>query len=508
MSGEAPPPSRSLFQPLQGADPSDVPPQVANHRLIRQLGAGGHATVWLAEQLRPIARQVAVKVFHTAASGEIVLHWFRVEREALARLPAAGFPAIHDAGLCLDGRPFIAMELIEGDRLHEWWSVPDRTAAEIAEIFARIARALSEAHRLGLVHLDLKPSNILVTGWPDGARAPRILDLGLALPAGHPSHRGGSEGFTAPETQQGAAASASADVYALGVMLRGACDASPTVASVAPAMRELADRCASTDPGLRPSDIRAIADDLEGMSHRLRSGRLLSRRGVVAAAVGAALLAGSSLVAGFALLGDRRGAVGNSDRSFRDGRYIAVDLAQLYNAPRGALRSGEGIPAGRASFHGVPFLLGPTAAEDPARAALCAWSGGMHGAVGRQVLRIGATPASIATAQQRLQAVHLLLASMWGRDDVELTTVEIRTASGVAHRRVLRAGIDIRDYHTGRLTPGAQTRQALQFGPHEHFDLLRIDFAPIPATEIRIIDDGAVGRSRALVFACTVELAP
>lgn len=512
MNEESPPPSRTLFQPMRGTDSAELPPQVANHRLIHRLGTGGHATVWLAEQLRPIARSVAVKVFHAAESGEIVLHWFRIEREALARLPAAAFPAIHDAGLCDDGRPFIAMELIEGERLDTWWSAPGRTAPEIAEVFARIARALSEAHRLGLVHLDLKPANILVAGWPDGARTPRILDFGLALPAGDPSHAAGSEGFTAPETTRGAAVAASADLYALGVMLRSACSCAAREAYPTSALRELAERCAACDPSLRPEDMRTVAEQLENLSRAMVRKPLLTRRRAIATAVGTA----SSLVAGFALLTDDRSDAAPADRSFRDGPYFALDIAHLYNAPRGALRSGDGIPAGRASFHGVPFLLGPTTDDDPARAMLCAWSGGMHGAIGQQVLRIGTAAATDAsgdtdtgaTEPPRILAVHLLLASMWGRGELELITVEVHAAAGVAHRRTLRAGSDIRDYHSGQLSPEARARQALKFGPFEQFDHLRIDFDPVAATEIRIVDDGAVGRSRALVFACTIELAP
>ncbi|MBX3373790.1 MAG: protein kinase [Phycisphaeraceae bacterium] len=208
----------------------DAAPELDRYRVIRRLGAGGMGTVWEVEQRDP-HRVVAVKVLRdTAAFDQAHLHRFRYEARALASLQHPAIVRIIEAGRTRDGRPFIAMERVEGVPLDQW--AADRRAAgspaafrrAVIPLFASLADALDDAHRRGIVHRDLKPSNVLV----DGSDQPRILDFGLARHTGDVASAMTQAGcilgtlpWMSPEQVQGSIddIDGRSDVYALGVML-------------------------------------------------------------------------------------------------------------------------------------------------------------------------------------------------------------------------------------------------------------------------------------------------
>lgn len=486
-----------MFSPTTGTAASDEPAEISGYTLRRPLGQGGHATTWIAEQERPIARTVAVKVFRAKESGEVVLQWFRAERAALARLPAAGFCALYDAGLCVDGRPFIAMEWIDGDSLDDWLSEHGRDGMDVAEIFSKIARSMAEAHRLGIVHLDLKPSNVLVSGWPDGARIPRILDFGLALPMGAASHGAGSEGFTAPEATRREPVDARADIFAFGCMLDAACARIDSGDATGAALKRLADECMREDREHRPRSMVEVSTRIESLRVAAKArGTSLRTRLLTAGAIACALLG----LATAGILGPARGGSAPLDRTFTDGRFNALDLSKHFNAPRASLRSGTELPFGHTRFHDIPFLLGVegTAASDPP--ALCCWSGGMKGALGPQSLEFSFEPV-------RVRMIHLLAATMWGRAPVELIHVEIETDAGFRRIRTLRTGSDIRDYYDGKLDGTGLAREAFRFGQDHQVDVVSIPAEGARVSGVRIVDEGGIGVCRALVFGCTIEVA-
>ena len=160
------------------------PQRVGPYRLVRELGRGGQAIVWLAEDSR-IGRQVALKMLpHLGPGGEEALRRFRREAEVAARLEHPGICSVFEAEID-HGTPYIAMRYVAGATLARRLAVaregnaapPDRDALrDLALLFEKAARALHAAHEAGIVHRDVKPANLMIT--PEGE--PVVLDFGLA----------------------------------------------------------------------------------------------------------------------------------------------------------------------------------------------------------------------------------------------------------------------------------------------------------------------------------------
>lgn len=194
-------------------------------QLVRSLAAGGHGVVYLAVH-RATGRRAAVKVLSHAyaASPEMASRFVR-EARILSRLCHPNVVEILELGELPDGRPFVAMELLEGRSLLELVFARGRLSLpEALELLAPVCAALDAAHRAGVVHRDVKASNVFVeSGDPPRVK---LLDFGVAHAAGpeDPSitvtgERLGSAHAMAPELIRGEAVDARADVYALGVLL-------------------------------------------------------------------------------------------------------------------------------------------------------------------------------------------------------------------------------------------------------------------------------------------------
>ena len=231
------------------------------YRLVGPVGAGGMGAVFdvLDERL---SRHVALKIVDVPLDGE-------GPAEALLReargLEHPGLVPVHDAGRLADGRAFYAMKLVRGDRLDEHLSrVP--LLPERLRLFLRVCEPVAFAHAHGILHGDLKPSNVMVGPFGEVL----VLDWGLAralLPAGMKAKgreggKGtGTPGFMAPEQASGAAVDERADVFSLGALL----DASLRVAPPSPRSRALAAivaRATATDPDGRYPDVSRLAADV------------------------------------------------------------------------------------------------------------------------------------------------------------------------------------------------------------------------------------------------------
>jgi tetratricopeptide (TPR) repeat protein len=218
-----------------------VPERLGPYRLLHELGRGGQAVVWLAEDSR-IHRRVALKVLPALGPGsEAVLRRFRREAEVTSKLEHPAICPVYEADL-EGGVPFIAMRYIEGETLARRLAGP-RTdggcvalhapapivgcAADawraLAAFFARCAHALHAAHEAGVLHRDVKPANIMVT--PQGE--PVLLDFGLARHDDQDSHtlslsaeHSGTPTYMSPEQMTGRLrADRRSDVYSLGCAL-------------------------------------------------------------------------------------------------------------------------------------------------------------------------------------------------------------------------------------------------------------------------------------------------
>ena len=191
--------------------------------LQRVLGKGGMGTVYAARRDdRDSGQLAAVKRLHRRWDGSLQAKRFLQERRILAALSHPDLPRLIDHGLDDEGRPWFALELIEGRPLIEWADAHRLDLRGRLALFRRVCGAVQHAHARFVVHRDLKPANILV----DADGHPKVLDFGVAKrtdDASGDTRTGALVGFTpqyaAPEQISGGVISAATDVYALGVVL-------------------------------------------------------------------------------------------------------------------------------------------------------------------------------------------------------------------------------------------------------------------------------------------------
>lgn len=214
---------------LPGDDAGDgVEPQsgdtVGPYRLLREIGRGGMGYVWLAERADGLARRgVALKLPH-AAWGKNFAERLAREREILAALEHAHIARLYDAGLDARGRPWLAMQYVEGEPITAHARRQALSVAERVGLLLQVMAALAHAHARLVVHRDLKPSNILVGA--DGRAV--LLDFGLAKllepqpaaasPLTEVSGRALTPDYASPEQIRGAALGTASDIYSLGVV--------------------------------------------------------------------------------------------------------------------------------------------------------------------------------------------------------------------------------------------------------------------------------------------------
>jgi eukaryotic-like serine/threonine-protein kinase len=200
---------------------------LGHYELVERLGAGGVGVVWRARQLRPVVRDVALKLLRRGRDGDESAMRFRAEWQLLARMQHPGVAKVFDAGVLADGRPWLAMELVEGVPVTDHALGAGLSLRSRLGLFTEVCRAVQHAHHKGVVHRDLKPSNVLVT-MRDGVPRPVVIDFGIAaaddlgvdVPGAECPQLGTPE-YMSPE-QAGAdvlAVDVRTDVYALGVLL-------------------------------------------------------------------------------------------------------------------------------------------------------------------------------------------------------------------------------------------------------------------------------------------------
>jgi hypothetical protein len=173
-------PAGSSEPPPPGTPRSEGPgDRIGRHRLVRQIGEGGMGVVWLAEQEEPVRRQVALKIVKLGMDTKAVVARFEAERQALALMEHPNITRVFDAGATESGRPYFVMELVAGARITDYCDQHQLAVPERLKLFVQICRAVQHAHQKGILHCDLKPSNILVTEM-DGVPVPKVIDFGIA----------------------------------------------------------------------------------------------------------------------------------------------------------------------------------------------------------------------------------------------------------------------------------------------------------------------------------------
>ncbi|MGE5183253.1 MAG: serine/threonine-protein kinase [Acidobacteriota bacterium] len=237
---------------------------VSAYRLERALGTGGMGSVFRARHALD-ERVAALKVLREdQLTQDRAVDRMMREASILATVSHPGIPQLFECGLLADGRPWIAMELVDGKSLSRRLVDGALPAAEVGELIGGIASVLAAAHARGVVHRDLKPENILMT--PTDARFPlRVIDWGIALQdAGarytHHDEAIGTPTYMAPEQARGGATTALCDVYGLGVVayhalagrppFRGKSSVEILVQHLQKPLPELAPRCPDAPPEL------------------------------------------------------------------------------------------------------------------------------------------------------------------------------------------------------------------------------------------------------------------
>jgi tetratricopeptide (TPR) repeat protein len=203
----------------------DLAGQTYGHfRLTTRIGEGGMGVVYRAERIDGVQQSVAIKLISATVghSGQV-----RFEREAqlLAQIEHAAVARLVDAGV-QQGRAWIAMEFVNGLRIDDYCRAKDLSSSDIVGLLAQLAGAVAAAHRMLVVHNDIKPANVLVTA--EGV--PKLIDFGIsralqvagaALPGGPATVGAGrlfSPGFAAPEQINGGPVTVATDVFGLGAL--------------------------------------------------------------------------------------------------------------------------------------------------------------------------------------------------------------------------------------------------------------------------------------------------
>jgi serine/threonine protein kinase len=197
-----------------------APLVLERYRLHRRLGTGAFGTVWLAHDER-LDREVAVKI---VARERVVGGRFEREARAAARLAHPGIVTLYEAAVDDDGA-YLVSELVRGGTLHQLQSAGRLSDRDVVAIGIALCDALAHAHAHGVVHRDVKPSNILVPERPlTPAQVAKLTDFGVARLVGGDSLTitgdvVGTLAYMAPEQAEGREASASADLYSLALVI-------------------------------------------------------------------------------------------------------------------------------------------------------------------------------------------------------------------------------------------------------------------------------------------------
>ena len=200
--------------------------RIGAYRIIREIGQGGMAVVYLGERDdQNYRKQVAIKMVKPGIDTEQVLQRFRNERQTLAALDHANIVKLLDGGSSEEGLPYLVMEYVEGLPIDQYCDLNKLSIDDRLRLFREVCSAVQYAHENLVIHRDLKPANILIA--KDGV--PRLLDFGIAKLLNpecfqtalvtRTDWRPMTPEYASPEQIRGQAVTTATDVYSLGVLL-------------------------------------------------------------------------------------------------------------------------------------------------------------------------------------------------------------------------------------------------------------------------------------------------
>jgi len=300
-----------------------LPDKIAGrYRVLREVGRGGMGVVYLCKDEDNDGREIALKVLLTQRLSESGLRHFEEEFRTLTGLSHPNLIEVHDFGRVVPEPersdvpvPFFTMEYVDGETLDRHLEPGSDRFEDLYRCLAQVAQALAYLHGRGIVHQDVKPSNILVTRV-DGERRVKLMDLGLA---GRPTREGspgrirGTPAYLSPEAARGAVVDPRSDLYSLGCVayelstgrlpFRGATAVEllrahlqeeplpPTSLNrkIPPEFEKLILSLLAKDPGLRPATADRLAERLDaaaGGSLRIETSHVRRQRVLGAGFVG------------------------------------------------------------------------------------------------------------------------------------------------------------------------------------------------------------------------------
>lgn len=221
----------AVFQAFSGGNELMPGKQIGKYVLGELIGQGATSLVFRARQLKPVVREVALKLLKPGMDSQRILARFGLEHQVIERLEHPGVTPVYDVGVQDNGRPFFAMELVP-DPLNITEYV-ERFALDLrsrVQLMIATCDIVQHAHQRGVIHRDLKPSNILIEGVAQAFPKPRIIDFGIAKimqPSESSSNfttlgdRFGTPAYMSPEQALLPAGSVDirSDVYSLGAIL-------------------------------------------------------------------------------------------------------------------------------------------------------------------------------------------------------------------------------------------------------------------------------------------------
>jgi eukaryotic-like serine/threonine-protein kinase len=459
-----------------------LPERVGPFRLVREIGRGGLGVVYLGQRdTADFDQQVAIKLIKRGMDSEQILRRFHHERRILASLEHPHIARLIDGGLLPDGRPWFAMEYIEGMPISDWCDHHKLSVGQRLELFEQVCRTVQFAHARLVVHRDLKPANILVT--EDGTV--KLLDFGIAKLIDEADEqetsltvagiRAMTPQYAAPEQIRGETVSVATDVYALGLILyellsgrrpyqeqtnnptalsRAVCETNPIMPSAAVIGTD-ADQTAAArssrpsvlrrrlrgdldtmvlkalakEPERRYGSAEGFAEDirryLQGLplkarreSMSYRFGRFLMRHRVGAGATFAVMLA---LISGVVL------ALWQADRAGREARQAqAVQrfVVEVFESADPTRSHGRGVTALELLDQGARRLRSGSLGDDAVRAELA-------DTLARTYLGLGAPDEAAGWASESVVGFQGVLGARHPRSLLaELTVVEVALQLG------------------------------------------------------------------------------
>jgi serine/threonine protein kinase len=210
--------------------PEEEGERIGRYKLLQEIGQGGFGTVWMAEQMEPVSRRVALKIIKMGMDTREVIARFEAERQALAMMDHPNIAKVFDAGATPFGRPYFVMELVKGIPITQFCDERGLGTRERLALFGDVCSAINHAHQKGIIHRDIKPSNVMITLHGEKAVV-KVIDFGIAKATqGKLTDKTlftrfeqfvGTPVYMSPEqtSMSGLDIDTRSDIYALGILL-------------------------------------------------------------------------------------------------------------------------------------------------------------------------------------------------------------------------------------------------------------------------------------------------